>query len=199
MCEDLGAEPLFVINCGMSHSENVPMDKMGEFVQDALDAIEYANGPADSKWGAVRAKAGHPAPFDLKYMEIGNENGGPAYQERYALFYDAIKAKYPEIALDRQRARPTSGRPTSSTSTTTTAPSSSCSSADTYDKYDRKGPKIYVGEYAVTPGLRPGQPARRRRRGGLHDRHGAQLRRRRHGLLRAAVRQREPQAAGTRT
>ena len=91
MCEDLGAEPLFVINCGMSHRENVPMEKMGEFVQDALDAIEYCNGPADSTWGAVRAKNGHPAPFNLKYMEIGNENGGPAYQERYALFHDAIK------------------------------------------------------------------------------------------------------------
>ena len=81
------------------------MDQMGECVQDALDAIEYANGPADSKWGALRAKAGHPAPFNLKYLEIGNENGGPAYQERYALFYDAIKAKYPEIDLDRQRGR----------------------------------------------------------------------------------------------
>ncbi len=54
LCEDIGAEPLYVINCGMSHKENVPMDKMGEFVQDALDAIEYANGPADSKWGALR-------------------------------------------------------------------------------------------------------------------------------------------------
>ena len=67
----------------------------GEFVQDALDAIEYANGPADSQWGALRAKAGHPAPFNLKYMEIGNENGGPTYDEHYTLFYDAIKAKYP--------------------------------------------------------------------------------------------------------
>ena len=60
MCEDLGAEPLFVINCGMSHKEVVPLDKMGEFVQDALDAIEYANGPVTSTWGALRAKNGHP-------------------------------------------------------------------------------------------------------------------------------------------
>ena len=89
-------------------SENVPLDKMDEFVQDALDAIEYANGPADSTWGALRAKAGHPAPFDLKYMEIGNENGGPAYQERYALFYDAIKAKYPEMHLVANVHGPTS-------------------------------------------------------------------------------------------
>ncbi len=66
MCEELGAEPLFVINCGMSHKEIVPLDKMGEFVQDALDGIEYANGSVTSTWGAVRAKNGHPAPFNLK-------------------------------------------------------------------------------------------------------------------------------------
>ena len=60
LCEDIGAAPLFVINCGMAHHDHVPMNKMDEFVQDALDAIEYANGPADSKWGALRAKAGHP-------------------------------------------------------------------------------------------------------------------------------------------
>ena len=128
MCEDLGAEPLFVINCGMSHKEDVPMDQMGEWVQDALDAIEYANGPADSNWGGLRAKDGHPAPFNLKYMEIGNENGGPAYHERYALFYDAIKAQYPEMHAHRQLERhPTSGPSRSSTSTTTPTPSSSCS------------------------------------------------------------------------
>ena len=99
LAEDLRAEPLFVINCGMSHEETVPMSEMGEYVQDALDAIEYCNGPADSKWGAVRAQNGHPAPFNLKYMEIGNENGGKAYAQRYPLFVDAIKAKYPEMHL----------------------------------------------------------------------------------------------------
>ena len=113
LCEDLGAEPLFVINCGMSHKEQreQPNSTEGveEYVQDALDAIEYATGPADSKWGALRAKAGHPAPFSLKYMEIGNENGGPAYNERYAMFYDAIKAKYPQMNLI---ANEWSGRPT---------------------------------------------------------------------------------------
>ena len=99
LCEDLGAEALFVINCGMSHKEVVPMEKMGEYVQDALDAIEYANGPVSSKWGAKRAKNGHPEPFHLTMLQVGNENGGPAYDERYALFYDAIKGKYPEIKL----------------------------------------------------------------------------------------------------
>jgi alpha-L-arabinofuranosidase len=99
MCEDLHAEPLFVINCGMSHHENVPIYQMKPWVQDALDAIEYANGSADSRWGSLRAKNGHPAPFNLQYMEIGNENGGPAYAERYALFYDAIKATHPKMHL----------------------------------------------------------------------------------------------------
>ena len=99
LSEALGAKPLFCINCGMSHKETVPMDKMEEFVQDALDCIEYANGPADSKWGSVRAAAGHPEPFGLKYLEIGNENGGKDYEERYALIANAVRAKYPDVKL----------------------------------------------------------------------------------------------------
>jgi alpha-L-arabinofuranosidase len=158
LCEDLGAEPLFVINVGMAHRDVVPMNKMGEFVQDALDAIEYANGPVDSKWGAVRAKAGHPAPFGLKYMEIGNENGGPAYQERYALFHDAIKAKYPEIKLVGDE--PTRSRPCDIVDEHYyTSPEAFIAMADRYDRYDRKGPKIYVGEYAVTQGCGQGNLA----------------------------------------
>jgi alpha-L-arabinofuranosidase len=155
MCEDLGAEPLFVINCGMSHRENVPMQEMKEWVQDALDAIEYANGPADSTWGSLRAKAGHPAPFNLKYMEIGNENGGPAYLERYNLFYDAIKARYPEMRLiadvpvDKAKMEIVDEHYYSS-------PDFFMSNAHRYDSYDRRGPKIYVGEYAVTQGAGQG-------------------------------------------
>jgi hypothetical protein len=156
MCEDLGAEPLFVINCGMSHRENVPMDKMQEWVQDALDAIEYANGPATSKWGAVRARAGHPAPFHLKYMEIGNENGGPAYQERYPLFYDAIKARHPEIRLVADVL--TEKRPADIVDEHYySSPEFFMAQSDRYDKYPRRGPKIYVGEYAVTHGSREGE------------------------------------------
>ena len=149
LCEDLGAAPLFVINCGMSHKENVPMDKMGEWVQDALDAIEYANGPADSTWGSLRAKAGHPAPFDLRYMEIGNENGGPAYQERYALFYDAIKAKYPDMQLIGNE--PTKSRPSDIVDEHYySSPEFFMGQAHRYDTYPRTGAKIYVGEYACT-------------------------------------------------
>ena len=99
LCEALRAKPLYCINVGMSHSENVPMDKMDEFVQDALDCIEYANGPVDSTWGAKRAAAGHPKPFNLEYLEIGNENGGREYEERYALIAKAVRAKYPGVKL----------------------------------------------------------------------------------------------------
>jgi hypothetical protein len=158
LCEDLNAEPLFVINCGMSHKENVPLDKMGEFVQDALDAIEYANGPASSTWGAVRARNGHSDPFHLKYMEIGNENGGRAYQERYALFYDAIKAKHPEMHLI---ANEWGGRPANRSVEIVdehyySSPEFFMKNADKYDSYDRQGRKVYVGEYAVTQGCGQG-------------------------------------------
>jgi len=158
MCEDLGAEPLFVINCGMSHKEVVPLDKMGEFVQDALDAIEYANGPVSSTWGALRAKHGHPAPFNLKYMEIGNENGGTAYHERYALFYDAIKARYPQMHLV---ANEWSGTPRNRPVEIVdehyySTPEFFIANAGKYDSYDRAGRKVYVGEYAVTQGCGQG-------------------------------------------
>jgi alpha-L-arabinofuranosidase len=158
MCEDLGAEPLFVINCGMSHREVVPLDKMGEFVQDALDAIEYANGPVTSTWGAVRAKNGHPAPFNLKYMEIGNENGGTAYHERYPLFYDAIKAKYPQMHLvaDEWGGTP-NNRPVEIVDEHYySTPEFFIANAGKYDSYDRAGRKVYVGEYAVTQGCGQG-------------------------------------------
>lgn len=155
MCEDLGCEPLFVINCGMSHRENVPMDKMDEFVQDALDAIEYANGPVTSKWGAVRAKAGHPAPFNMKYLEIGNENGGRAYNERWPLFVKAIKARYPEIKLIANHwagGYPKDPMPEIVDEHYYNNPEFFMHRANMYDKYDRNGPKIYIGEYAVTSG-----------------------------------------------
>lgn len=154
MCEDLKSDALFVINCGMSHREVVPMDKMDEYVQDALDAIEYAIGPAESKWGAIRAKNGHPRPFPLKYIQIGNENGGPAYEERYGLMYRAIKQKYPQMNII---ANLWGGRPQNTPVDILDEhyynnPEFFVANADRYDTYDRKGPKIYVGEYAVTQG-----------------------------------------------
>ena len=154
-CEDLKAEPLFVVNCGMSHTDVVPMSEMKPYVQDALDAIEYANGPASSEWGARRAANGHPKPFKLTMVEIGNENGGPAYNERYALFYDAFKAKYPELRLIANE--PVTSRPMEIIDEHYyNTPGFFVKTSNRYDNYSRKGPKIYVGEYAVTNGCGQG-------------------------------------------
>lgn len=158
LCEDLGSEPLYVINCGMSHEEQSGKRKgpqgaeLQEYVQDALDAIEYANGPVTSKWGALRAKAGHAASFGLKFMEIGNENGGPMYHQHYALFHDAIKAKYPDMKLI---ANDWQGLPKNRPldiidSHAYTAPDRMRSMSSRYDGASRTGPKVYFGEYAVT-------------------------------------------------
>ncbi len=155
LCEDIGAEPLFVINCGMAHGGNVPLDQLDPWVQDALDAIEYANGPAESKWGALRAARGHPKPFGLKLMEIGNENGGPAYEERYARFYDAIKQRYPDVQLIAN-VRVTSRPMDIVDEHYYSNPEFFSSRTHTYDGIDRKGPRIYVGEYAVTQGCGQG-------------------------------------------
>lgn len=163
MCEDLGAEPLFVINCGMGHETrngrdtmyNVPMNEMQPFVQDALDAIEYANGPVSSKWGAERAKNGHPAPFNLKYIEIGNENGGSAYAERYALMAKAILEKYPKMRLVANEA--TAGFKNDILDPHMYSDSAVFRrDATRFDNQDRKGPEIYFGEYAVTSGAGKG-------------------------------------------
>lgn len=149
-CEDLGAAPMYVINCGMAHDDWVSREQAQEYVQDALDAIEYANGPATSKWGAARARNGHPAPFGLKYLEIGNENWHPQiYLDRFKQFRDAIKAKYPDIVL-------ISNIPVAPIQTDMiddhyyNSPQWFLDNAGRYDNYDRKAPKIYVGEYAVT-------------------------------------------------
>jgi alpha-L-arabinofuranosidase len=153
-----------VINCGMSHEQQEIQGKthaaaevpdLAEYVQDALDAIEYANGPAGSRWGALRAKHGHPAPFGLKYMEIGNENSGPTYDKHYKLFYDAIKAKYPQMNLvANTMTRP--GPVDINDEHYYASPEFFIARANQYDTYDRKGPKVYVGEYAVTEGCGQG-------------------------------------------
>ena len=117
LCERLNAVPMYVVYAGMTWTpgskspfgvlqqhkipaSDFPIDEMGPIVQDAVDAIEYANGPATSKWGALRAKAGHPAPFGIKYVEIGNEDGfNPLYIDRYTLIYKAIKARFPDVQI----------------------------------------------------------------------------------------------------
>jgi alpha-L-arabinofuranosidase len=110
LCEDLGAEPVYVTSSGMSENAGdkewfglCPLDKMQPIIDDILDLVEYCNGPASSAWGAKRAANGHPAPYHLKYMEIGNENqmsgDDPAYRDRYALIYNAVKARDPGIEI----------------------------------------------------------------------------------------------------
>ncbi|QSB26317.1 alpha-L-arabinofuranosidase C-terminal domain-containing protein [Flavobacterium sp. CLA17] len=152
LAEDLGAEPLFCINVGMSHRDFVPMDQMGQWVQDALDAIEYANGAENSVWGSIRAKNGHPKPFNMKYIEIGNENGGDQYAERWKLIANAIRTKYPDITLiaNSWGAYPKDPMPDLIDEHYYDNPEWFILNADKYDNYDRKSPKIFVGEYAVT-------------------------------------------------
>jgi alpha-L-arabinofuranosidase len=155
-CDDLGAKALFVVNCGMSHVEQRTQqsdDAVGDrYLQDALDALEYANGPATSKWGALRAANGRAEPFNLEYVQIGNENGGRLYDQRYALFHDAIRKHHPTVKIISNnwggvpRSRPIEILDEHYYDN----PSFFLDNADRYDRYDRAGPKIYVGEYAVT-------------------------------------------------
>ena len=165
IAEALNAKPLYCINVGMSHKEVVPMDKMDEYVQDALDCIEYANGSTDTYWGKKRAEAGHPKPFNLKYLEIGNENGGPEYEERYKLMAEAVHAKYPEIVLifDRWHStkRMDNGAPADLRDDHFyNSPEWFCFHNRRYERSewcdDCDGSfKVFVGEYAVTKGVGP--------------------------------------------
>src|SRR5665213_2284461 len=103
LAEDIGAEPLPILNCGMAcqfnTAEVAALQQIDPYVQDALDLIEFANGDTNTKWGTVRARLGHPAPFNLKMIGVGNENWGPQYIERFKVFQKTIKKKYPEIKI----------------------------------------------------------------------------------------------------
>jgi alpha-L-arabinofuranosidase len=159
LAEDLGAEPLYCINVGMSHKEIIPLDRMGQWVQDALDAIEYANGPVNSVWGSLRAQNGHPKSFNLKYIEIGNENGMTPYAERWPLIANAIHAKYPDIKLIANEwagSHPKDPKPEIIDEHYYNNPDWFIWNSNKYDSYDRKGPKIFIGEYAVTSGTGQG-------------------------------------------
>ena len=105
MCEDLDAEPVYVINSGVTSQSRRPryedITAMDRLVQDALNAIAYANQPADSVWGAMRAQNGHPEPFRLRYVEIGSENYGTEYAKRFDLFKNAVNEVYPDVTIIR--------------------------------------------------------------------------------------------------
>ena len=151
--EDIGAEPLYVGFAGQTciyrRSTNIPMDQMQPIENGFLDALQYANGPADSKWGKLRAEAGHPAPFNLKMLEIGNENVGRQYEERYALIYPLVKKRYPEVtalACFPQRNAPTEMVDEHYYN----SPRWFINNFHLYDKRDRKSPPVYIAEVAVT-------------------------------------------------
>jgi alpha-L-arabinofuranosidase len=103
LAEDIGAAPLPILNCGMAcqfnTAEVVPLNQLDPYIQDALDLIEFANGDATTQWGKVRTNLGHPQPFNLKMLGIGNENWGPQYIERLTIFQEIINKKYPAIKL----------------------------------------------------------------------------------------------------
>lgn len=107
LSKDLEAEPIPCISAGISHPEKgsfkpttVPLDEMDELVQDAIDLVDFANSTdMNNKWAKLRADMGHPEPFNMKYLEIGNENGGDEYYERYKLFSDALRRSHPNIKL----------------------------------------------------------------------------------------------------
>ncbi len=166
VCEDIGAQPLPILNCGMAcqfnSGELCPIDELGPYIQDALDLIEFANGPATSAWGAKRAAMGHPEPFNLKMMGVGNEQWGQQYIDRYAKFAQAIKAKYPDIKLvsaagpepadDRFKFAWPKLRELHADIVDEHCyanPSWFFENTHRYDNYDRNGPKVFFGEYAA--------------------------------------------------
>ena len=166
LAEDMGAEPLPILSCGIACQFNtgelVPMEDLDPYVQDALDLIEFANGSTETAWGKVRADMGHAEPFNMKYIGVGNEQWGPEYIERYKVFNAAIKDKYPDITIVSGSGPFPEGdyfeygmkelqkieakiidehyyKP----------PEWFRENATRYDNYDRNGPKIFAGEYAA--------------------------------------------------
>jgi len=164
-CEDLGALPWFVINCGMAHSGTVPIDQIGPWVKDARDALAYANGPLTNYWSGLRAQQGHPAPFGLRVIEIGNENGGLTYNQhknflsgehggvdyeaRFPVFYQAIKDQCPEVQVMANGFLKDS-QPDLVDEHLHGSPEWFLSSVNRYDDYDRHGPRVCIGEFSCS-------------------------------------------------
>lgn len=166
-CEDLGAEPLPVVNVGMACQARggncVDLDDLDIYIQDALDLIEYANGGIDTNWGSKRAEAGHPEPFNLKYIAVGNEQWGETFFVHYEKFYDVIRAAYPEIQIVMGGAGPLAeggmvdyayewaknGKADIIDEHFYMSPEWFLTHTDRYDSYDRSGPKVFLGEYAA--------------------------------------------------
>ena len=168
LSEEIGAEPLPVLSCGLAcqfqnpnMDAHVPLCDLDSYIQDALDLIEFANGAVDTPWGKVRADMGHPAPFNLKFIGIGNEQWGKEYPEHLEPFVKAIRKKYPDIKIVGS-----SGPDSEGEQFDYLWPEMKSLKADLvdehfyrpeawflsqgarYDNYDRKGPKVFAGEYA---------------------------------------------------
>jgi alpha-N-arabinofuranosidase len=182
LSEDIGAEPLPILNVGMAcqfnSAELAPITtasgpnagnaatgddlSLDTFIQDALDLVEFANGSTSSPWGAKRAAMGHPAPFNLKYIGVGNEQWGPQYLERYEPFAKALKAKYPNIQIVSSAGPSPDGDLFTKASKRLgelkadfvdehyyAKPDWFRNNVGRYDNYARTGPKIFAGEYAA--------------------------------------------------
>jgi len=155
-CEDLKIQPVLAVYAGYSmKQEHVePGPGLEPYVQDALDEIEYVTGNTNTKWGAERAKNGHPAPFALTYVEIGNEDwfdSSHSYDGRYAQFYKSIKARYPQLQLIATTPV-TSVKPDVIDDHYYRSAKEFFNDTHHYDKTDRNGPKIFVGEWATREG-----------------------------------------------
>lgn len=167
LSEIIGAEPLPILNCGLvcqfqnEDEDQIHVDDLGTYIQDALDLIEFANGPVESTWGSLRAQMGHPAPFGLKYVGIGNEQWGEIYPERLKPFVEAIRGAYPEIRIVGSAGPSPEGEGFDYLWSEMKKVGADLvdehyyrsaewfmSQAARYDSYDRKGPKVFAGEYA---------------------------------------------------
>jgi alpha-L-arabinofuranosidase len=152
-CEEMKIEPVLAVTDGRPW---LPADgDVSPLVQDALDEIEYVSGAASTPWGAKRARDGHPAPFKLRYVEIGNEDFFdrlPTYDARFAKFFDAIRAKYPALQIIATRGDVSSRRPDIVDDHIYASVANMLKASHNYDNYDRSKPKIFVGEWATTVG-----------------------------------------------
>lgn len=169
LSEDIGAEPLPVLNVGMAcqyqnwnnPKAHVPVDSLQPYIQDCLDLIEFANGDVNTTWGKKRAEMGHPAPFNLKFLAVGNEQWDNLYYERLRPFVKAIKAKYPNIKLIGTSGPDSEGKMFDKGWKAMKELKADLvdehfyrdehwflSHGLRYEDYDRKGPKVFAGEYA---------------------------------------------------
>lgn len=167
-CEDINSDALYVFNAGVAcefrSGTFIKDEELQPVIDDVLDAIEYAIGPVTSKWGKVRAQNGHPKPFPLKYIEVGNEQHGPWYAKRYNRFHEAIKSKYPQIKIiSSMGIGDVNKRTLDSIKVTDMADEHAYKSAfwsftnyDHFDNYKRGDYELYVGEYATNAGVGAG-------------------------------------------